>query len=176
MQMRHGWAGLVGVLAAFFAAGCNPMRGNPGDSTFKEDTLARMTPLNCTPPAAALRGPVTVELPENNGRAIRFEGNGRNHVLTVWGSRSSARRLVLSEMEGNTSGVNVQITPAPDAATPWGVLTLDARGCDTSRPPRIVKRHDDGTLTVPDGGYDPVSESAFAVLRGNSGYMLSAPD
>lgn len=189
MHKRRGWAGLLGVVGLSVAFACNdpePSPDEPQDPVPGEDSqrtasegepIARFQPRPCPTLTDARAQIDTVEIPANQGRAIRLPGGGRNHSLLVWAQRSVNRRLVLSEMKGDTNGVQLAFAEGVDSTgEPWGLLTLDARGCTGEGDPYIVKRHDDGTLTVPGGGYDSATVSAFAVLRGNSGYMLATPD
>ena len=115
-------------------------------------------------------------IPADSSRVVHLEGAGRDHSLWIWSSDVPTRTVVISEMAGTRNGVDIDITPDPASPSlPWAMLTLDAGDCRDGPSPIIVRRHDDGVFTVPDGGYDESSSTAFAVLRGNSGYMLATP-
>lgn len=183
MQMRRGWAGLV-AMAGIVLAGCEetpPGDGGAGEGiveapVFQEDTVATVNALTC-PAVSAVRARVdTVRLAAGESRVVQLEGDGRQHSLWIW-SDDATRTIVLSEMRGTQNGVEIEVEPDPTPATlPWAMLSLDAGDCrGDGAAPIIVKRHDDGVYTVPDGGFDERSSSAFAVLRGNSGYMLATP-
>ena len=181
MQMRRGWIGLA-VVGVAFLAGCEDevaTGGGPGEGgsggAFVEDTLASVTPLDCAPLAPAQARTDTVDIKADSSRVIYLPGDGRGHSLWVWGDSAATRTVVIREMSGSTNGVEIGEPSAASTSAPWAMLILDARGCPADPPPFIVKRHDDGVFTVPEGGYDPTTSAAFALVRGNSGYMLSTP-
>lgn len=186
MVMRRGWAGFLGVIGVSLSFACvdsgpgQEETEDPGGVSAQSTTFEEAVPEFRQIPCTTLEGVAggrkeTVDIPAGRGRAVRLRGNGRSHLLQIWPQRSGNRRLVLTELPGDTVGVNLQVEEGADTTgEPWGVLTLDARGCPANA--YIVKRNDDGTLTNPGGGYDSTTASAFVVLRGNSGYLLATPD
>jgi hypothetical protein len=188
MQMRRWWVGLFGVVGVSVGAACKgetvPPEPEDGggkvttaeESAFREDTVQALNALPCPTITAAQARAERIRIPRDSSRVIWLEGSGRNHYLQVWAIHSADRIVTLTEMQGDTNGVNLEISPAPESATvPWGLVNLDARGCSGDGSPIIVKRHADGVLTVVDGSYDSRTREAFGVLRGNSGYMLATP-
>ena len=182
MRTRRGWVGLAGVLGVLLAACEEPGPGDgagtgvAGAAEAEEDTLTAVATLTCPAVSAVRAREDTIALAPGESRVVRLEGAGRNHSLWIWGDSAGTRNIVLSEMVGEQNGVDIDVSPEPESPSqPWAMLTLDARDCPRGLPPFIVKRHDDGVFTRPDGGYDSTSVSAFAVLRGNSGYMLATP-
>ena len=187
MRMRHGWAGLVAFAGAVLLTACvddpPPADDGPGDTvigegSFVEDTLGdtEMALLTCPAVSPVRVRSDTFVIPQDSSRVVHLEGTGRDHSLWIWSDDVPTRTVVISEMVGTRNGVDIDITPDPAAgAGPWALLTLDAGDCRSGPDPFIVRRHESGVFTLPDGGYDDSTSTAFAVLRGNSGYMLAAP-
>lgn len=172
MEMRQRWVGLIGIVGVSLLFGCGVRQGDP---TFKETPIPRMTVATCRPLGPPRTQDARTEIPAGQSRLVYLPGEGRDHSLLIWADHSTDRVVTLREL-GNETGVHVTLSPAPaDRTLPWGVVTLDARECQSERPPVVVKRHDDGSLSEPGGSYDARRASAVAVLRGNSGYMLATP-
>ena len=151
-------------------------KGAAEGPAFAEDTLANVTMVTCPTLTALLARADTLVLAAGESRVVRLEGAGRDHSLYVWEDSAGPRTIVVREIAGTDNGVEIDVAPDPaSGTTPWAMLTLDAADCPDGPQPFIVKRHDGGVFTVPDGGYDASSSTAFAVLRGNSGYMLATP-
>ena len=182
MQMRRGWAGLALVVGVVTLAGCDkdlapgPIEKGISEDAFVEDTLPEVAALTCPAVRGVAARSDTFVILADSSRVVHLEGGGRDHSLWIWSDDVPTRTVVISEMLGTRNGVDIDITPDPaNPSTPWALLTLDAGDCRSGPTPFIVRRHEDGVFTLPDGGFDESTSTAFAVLRGNSGYMLAAP-
>ena len=136
-------------------------------------TPATANPVKCTPgiPGNGFSRPI----PENKGRLIHIPGAaGRKHALWVFAS-PVARTVTIEEVaQGEVDGLEIEVTPPSPSGEPWAYLRLDAAGCavDPAEGARIVNTT---TGMAPFGGFDSQDNYAFAILTGNSTYILSAP-
>ena len=178
MQMRRGWAGLVvlGVLLGGCEDGTAPGGGTGGEGESGEETLTDVAIMECpvVSPAAARADTFTVLA--DSSRVVHLAGAGRAHSLWIMADDVPRRTVVVREMAGTANGVDIDISPDPEAEdVPWAMLTLDARDCARGSRAIIVRRLETGAYTRPDGGFATETSTAYALLRGNSGYMLATP-